>query len=187
MISSIHNNGYQSDKTTSRDIESRDTGSQDTGSQDTGSQDTGSQDMGSHDTEYDAMNSSSLLVQIDSSSGEEQEKRSRSRYKHSANKIEMSSSREYDSIGIDDISIHTNLQSSASDIRSYFKPWNEAIRDVEDDDNCSMNRDKEYMEIKREMDDSCYVSCLYLWKRCVNYVLCKNGFYKIEDHDGYEE
>ena len=178
MISSIHNNGYQSDKTTSRD----------TGSQDTGSQDTESRDTESRDTEYDVMNSSSLLVQIDSSSGEEQEKRSRSRYKHSANKIEMSSSREYDSIGIDDISIHTNLQSSASDIRSYFKPWNEAIQDVEeDDDNCSMNRDKEYMEIKREMDDSCYISCLYVWKRCVNYVLCKNGFYKIEDHDVYEE
>ena len=177
-MSSTHNNGYQSDKTTS----------QDTGSQDTGSQDMGSQDMGSRDTEYDAMNSSSLLVQIDSSSGEEQEKRSRSRYKHSANKIEMSSSREYDSIAaIDDISIHTNLQSSASDIRSYFKPWNEAIRDVEeDDDNCSLKRDREHMGINVETD-SCFLSCLYVWKRCVNYVMCENGFYKIEDHDGCDE
>lgn len=168
MIYSIHNNGYQSDKITS-------------------------QNTGTQDTEYDVMNSSSLLVQIDSYGEEDEEKRSRSGYKHSANKIEMSSSREYESIGLEDTSIQTNLQSSASDIRSYFKPWNEAIRDIEEDkmmpkfdDNCSMQRESDRIRIKNA-SDSCYFSCIYVWKRCLDYILCKNGFYKIKDHDECEE
>ena len=93
-------------------------------------------------------------------------------------------SREYDSIALEDASIHTNLQSSASDIRSYFKPWNEAIKDLEYEityDNGSPKK-RQPVQINKEYD-SCFLSCLYMLKRCLDYILCKNGFYKIKDHD----
>ena len=91
---SIHNNGYQSDKTTSQ-IWDLNTGS----------------DMGSRDTDHMIWNmmsnSSSLLVQIDSLV--EKNKKTVEVDINITNKINVFV-REYDSIAaIDDISIHTNL------------------------------------------------------------------------------